>query len=55
MLISLNINLELKSALRTTLYSTVARDRMSQDAQINWNLLDSFFLMQFLKKKCLGF
>ena len=28
---------------------------MSQDAQINWNLLDSFILIQFLKKKCLVF
>ena len=25
------------------------RDRMSQDAQLNWNLLDSFILIQFLK------
>ena len=33
----------------------LARDRMSQDAQINWNLLDPFILIQFLKKKCLVF
>ena len=34
---------------------SLARDKMSQDVQINWNLLDSFILIQFLKKKCLVF
>ena len=31
------------------------RDRMSLDAQINWNLLESFFLIQFLKNFFGGF
>ena len=34
-------------------YSLVDRDIMAQDAQINWNQLDSFILGWFLKKKCL--
>ena len=35
--------------------SSLDRDNMAQDAQINWNQLDSFILGQFLKKKCLVF
>ena len=42
-------------AAQERLSGAVARDKMSQDVQINWNLLDSFILIQFLKKKCLVF
>ena len=36
-------------------YCVIDRDIMAQDAQINWNQLDSFILGRFLKKKCLVF
>ena len=46
---------DLEQTLLSSVQCAVDRDNMAQEAQINRNRLDSFFLGHFVKKKCLLF